>query len=274
MNILQSIIYGLVSGVSAILPISLLGHQSLINLLFDATPADPLRNLLVHISVVIAVVIGNSTYLDKLRREKNRPKRARRGRTELSQYYYDFRLIKTCIIPMAICFVIIKLFRVSTDNFAVLSVFFLLNGLIIYITEHIAHGNKGSSKLSAFDSVLIGICSALSALPGISRVGVGMSVFVFRGADRSKAFDWITALTIPFFAILIIFDIVGFFTIGFASVTFIGIMGYLLSGIISFLAAFGSIYLMRFLSVRTSFSVFAFYSWGTALLSFILYLNT
>ncbi len=274
MNILQSILYGLVSGLAAFFPISLPGHQSLMNLLFGVSSPEPVRSLLIHISIILAVWFSSNPYLERLRREMNRSPRARgKRRHEVSQYSYDLRLMKAGIIPMAICFVIIKLLNVQTDSFAVLAVFLFLNGLLIYITEHIAHGNKDSRMLSAFDSVMVGVNSALCGFPGISRIGTAMSWLLIRGTDRSKAFHWVLILSIPVCIMLVFFDLIGLFTAGMGAFSFLILLGYLLSAICSFGAALGSIYLMRFLSVNSGYSVFAFYSWGAAFLSFILYLN-
>ncbi len=274
MNLIQSMIYGLFSGISALLPISLSGHQALLNLLFGLSSPEPIRDLLVHSSIIVAVIMSSRTYFEKIRREMNRPARSRKkSHHVVGTAYYDFQLIKSAVFPMVISFFLLKLLNIPTNSFAVLSVFFLLNGLVIYITEHIPHGNKDSSMLSAFDGLLAGISSALCVCPGVSRVGAAMSCLQMRGADRNKIFHWILVLTIPVCAMLIVFDIISLFTFGIGSVGFLVFLGYLLSAAFSFAAAFGCVYLMQFLTVRTSFSVFAFYSWGAALLSFILYLN-
>ncbi len=274
LNILQSILYGLISGLAAFLPISLPGHQSLLNLLFGVRTAEPIRDLLVHISIIFAVVFSSSTYLSKLRREMNLTSHTRRkNRYTPSSFAYDIRLIQSSILPMIITFVILMLFKIESNSFAVLAVFFLLNGIVIYITEHIPRGNKDSSKLSALDGLLAGVCSALCVLPGISRVGAAMSCFLVRGADRGKALNWILLITIPVCLMLIIFDFITLFTVGIGAIRFVTFLGYVISAITTFVAAFGGIYLMRYMSVHIGFSVFAFYSWGAAILSFILYLS-
>ena len=273
MDIVQSIIYGLISGLSEFLPISLLGHQSLLKMLFGVS-SEPFRDLLIHISIIIAVFISNRTYLNRLQREwKRSPKSRKRSRHEPDRYFYEFRLMKASVLPMVLGMILLKIWNISLGSFAVLSILFFVNGLLIYFAEHVPHGNKDGSKLSAFDGLLIGFGASLSVLPGISRVGVSMSCLLMRGADRNKSFHWILILTIPAMVLFIVFDLIGIVTLGFGSISIFVIFGYLLSAFFSFAAAFGGIYLMRFLSVHTGFSVFTFYSWGTALLSFILYLN-
>ncbi len=275
MNILQSIFYGFMSGLSAFLPISLSGHQSFMNLLFGVSSPEPIRDLLVHISIALAVILSSRTYLEHLRYEWNRPvHRDRKARQEVSSYTYDIRLIKSSIIPMAILLVFLKMLNIGTDCFAILAVFFLLNGLILYMTEHMPRANKDGSQLSAFDGFLFGLSSALCMLPGLSRIAASMSCLSVRGADRNKAFQWSLALTIPMFVLFIIFDIIGLFAFGIGVIDFSIVIGYLLSAVFSFMATAGSIYLMRFLCTNSSFIFFALYSFAMALLSFILYLNT
>jgi hypothetical protein len=70
----------------------------------------------------------------------------------------------------------------------------------------------------------------------------------------------------------VLVDLLACFSVGFAAVGFAVFMNYLVSALCAFVTAVAGIYLMRFLTVRAGFSAFGYYSWGTALLAFILFL--
>lgn len=275
MNILQSIVYGFVSGLSAFLPISSRGHQELLKAFFGVSSPEPLRDLMIHIALLCAVWISCGTYIEKLRRELRSVSagRGRRDRHRDRRTFYDMRFLKNAAFPMLAVMLIFRMLVKSGSSLAGIAFFFLLNGILIFIPEYLPHGNKDTKTMSALDAFLTGLVGGLSVLPGISGVGASVSCAVARGADKTKAYGWILVLSIPAILLWILFDIVSFFVTGIGVLSFLSVLGYILSAIFAFISAMAGIYLMRFIAVRSGFSAFAFYSWGAALLSFLLYLT-
>ena len=72
MNWLQSLIYGLVSGITEFLPISSSAHQIILQKMFGQSGADPLQNLLVHLALLFALFTGGRSFIDHLRRQQGR----------------------------------------------------------------------------------------------------------------------------------------------------------------------------------------------------------
>ena len=56
MSFLESLIYGLVSGLSEFLPVSSLGHQALMLRLFGLGNREPGRDVFVHIGILVALI--------------------------------------------------------------------------------------------------------------------------------------------------------------------------------------------------------------------------
>ena len=152
--------------------------------------------------------------------------------------------------------------------------FFLLNALVLLVADHAPQGNKDARTLTGLDGILIGILGALSALPGVSRTGMITSYTTLRGADRERSASWAIVLCIPAMIFAIIFDFYGMFSFGVGSLTFIGFLGYLVSGISAFFGGYLGISLLQTIFVHSGFSGFAYYSLGTSFLSFMLYLIT
>lgn len=275
MNILESIVYGLISGLSEFIPISSLGHQKLMKIFLGVDSPEPLRDIFVHIAFLAAVFIGCGTYIEKMHRQLQQNTKPARHRVQRRdrRAFYDVSLLKSASFTLVLVMVVLRIVVKTSDSLSVIAFLFLINGIILFLPEYLPQGNKDAWKLSGFDSFLIGLGSALSALPGFSRVGCGLSCAVMRGADKVKAYNWMLILTIPAALLFLVFDIIVIFQVGIGVVTFIGVLGYILSGMFAFVSSILGIYLMRFILVRSNMTVFAFYSWGIALLSFLLHLS-
>lgn len=274
MNILESLIYGLISGLSEFLPISSQGHQALLKYLFGATSPEPIREIMVHIAMLVAVYIANGTYLDRIKRERKIRTSRKRGIQADRTITQDLRLIRTAGFPMLIGIILLAFTSNLGNNLGWLSLFFVISGIILYIPEHLPHANKTAGQLGPMDSLLIGLFGGLSCLPGVSRIGGSVSYAIARGADQAKAYNWVLVLSIPALILLIILDIVSIFFTGFGMISFMSVLGYLIAAIAAFAASFAGIYVMRKIIDRSGITFFAFYCWGTAFLSCFLYLFT
>lgn len=273
MNLLQSLLYGIISGFSEFLPISSRGHQIFLKKLFGTSASEPIRDLMIHIALLLAVIMCCGTYIVRIRREM-KTSRVRRSRRGDKRVLYDFRLIRTAVYPMLALLLLHNFVSGLSDNLALLALFWGINGVILYIPDHLPNGNKDGSKMSTLDSILLGITCGLSVIPGFSRIGAGISLTTARGAEKMKAYDWILLISIPALIFWIIIDLFALISTGFGAINFLVFLGYFISSVSAFAAAVAGIYLMRFMTVRASLSPFGLYCWGAALLSFILYLIT
>lgn len=270
MNWINSIFFGLISGVAQFLPISASAHQKLYLLFSGSGQPHPLQMLFIHIGC-IAGIITNARYLLNLLFKATRYRsRSRSGnRAEL----FDVRMIKTSALPLLLGFVILSLFNPLPDNLIVLIILLLINGIVLYIPERMLLGNKDARFMSVLDSCLIGVSGALSALCGISGIGIMYSASVARGADRKHAFRWAIMLSFYVLCAWSVFDLIYAFSYTGDPIRFIGILCWLISGLFAYLGSCIGIQVVHFLSFRNGISGFAYYSWGAALLVFILYLT-
>lgn len=267
MKFFESIVYGFVSGLSEILPVSSRAHQGILLKLFGETEANPLLNLMIRLGVLAAVFFNCRDLLNKLLSNQRTGQRSRRYATRNA----DYRFLKNAAIPLVVGLVLFTYILNTTLTLTRIAIFSFINGLLLFLTDRMMQGNKDTKHMSAIDSYCAGILGAFSVLPGVSRVGVMTSYTSMRGADRGKALNWALILSIPAMIIYILFDFFALFS-GFQAVRFVIFLGYILAMGAAFAACYMAITIMRFLSVRTGYSGFAFYCWGVALFSFVLYL--
>lgn len=275
MSLIESILYGLVSGITEFLPVSSRAHQSLMLYLFGMETRASLQELLVHIGVLLAIVLGCREVLNRLRREQRNtsvPRRRRHGADNRSTY--ELRLLKTASVPLFIGLFL----RFATvrweSNLLLLLLFWLINGIILLLADHTSRGNRDSRTMSSLDGIVMGIFGALSAFPGISRTGMISSYTTARGVSNENVADWSILLGVPAMLFAGCFDFICIFGQGLGVGSFMDVLFAILSGVAAFIGAHLGISLLKFLLNQSGLSKFAYYSMGAALFSFILYLIT
>lgn len=262
MNWLQSIIYGFVSGLTEFIPVSSRAHQAIMLKLFGQTGTNPIMDILIHLAVLIAVYFSFNNI-------HNLTPGSRSAHTASASL--DKRFVKSATIPMLIGILLLTYLMKANQSLLLVSLFALLNGIILFIPNRMLRGNKDARSMSTLDSLLAGLAAALSAFPGISRVGTVSSFACARGAHRHHALNWAISLSIPALCVWLLIDIFHLFT-AFQTVSFLAVIYYLLAAIGAYAGTYFGIRFIRMMTVRINFTAFAYYSWGAALFAFILYL--
>lgn len=272
-NWLESLIYGLISGLSEFLPVSSEAHRALFLRLTGTVDEARLR-LAVHIGAFLSLLIFCTPVLSRLRRERKIaavPKKHRRRQPDIRSLL-DIRVLRTAGIALLVAFLAYPIVGRLYERLWVLAIFLAINGMLLYVPQFLPGANKDSQSLSSLDAVLIGLAGGAGVIPGISRVGASVSVGLTRGADRRYALDTGLLLSIPALIVLALIDCGGLFA-GAGGITAFSVARYFTAAVGSFAGSYCAVSILRFLAVRAGFSGFAYYCWGAALFSFVLYLT-
>lgn len=276
MSVIENILYGLVSGLTEFLPLSSRGHQTLLHHLFGVSTRVSLQDLLVHIGILLSVFIASHDYIARLRWDQSTLATVRRNKSRRmeTKSQYDLRLLRSTVVPMLLATVLFRL--LLKDEYSLLSLMWLLivNGAVLLIVEHTRQGNRDAKTLTGFDGIMIGISTAASALPGLSGTGLTLSYTTARGADIQKATNWAILLVIPAAIFAVCGDLLYIFGNGFGEISFLMVLGSILAGAGAFCGGLVGISVLRLLVTNSSVFQFSYYSFGFALLSFMLYLFT
>jgi len=272
MNWIQGFFFGLISGLSEFMPLSSRAHQRLFGELFDVPADDPVMLLFVHAALIASLYFGFRPVIDQLKRNQSTLRqtgvRRRQNRTQA-----DIRVVKNAAVPMIIGMFILAFVVGNKISLPFVSLFLIINGVIIYLPERLIRANKDASAMSYFDSLLIGTFSSLCVIPGFSGIGIASSVAMLRGGDRQKALQWSLFLLFPVLATSVCTDLISIFTYSGGVPFFSALLGYIFAFIGAFISGYLTIKLIRIITLRSSYAVFAYYSWGMALFLFLLYLT-
>lgn len=275
MDWLWTILYGFVAGLAEFLPLSSPAHQSISAAVFGLAAAAPLRQFLIRAACLAGLISSCGTQINKLRRDGHLAKQPprRRKRPVDNRSIATIRLLNTAVFPLIIGLAFYRRATMWVDSLAMVTIFLLINGVLLFLPQYIPSGNKDARTLSRLDGLLIGLSGAFSVFPGISRISAIHFAASARGADKSYALQFALYMSVPALIVMLVFDAVAIFG-GIETLSFLLIIQYILAMAAAYFGSTFAISVMRSLAVRTGYAGFAFYCWGMALISMILYLTT
>lgn len=272
LNWLQSILFGLVSGAADIIPVSGQAHRLLLLKFFGVNQLPNLLALLLHLSVAAALYLssqGQFVRMNRTRALARIPKKKRKRPLD-TRSMMDWSLIKTMLVPTVIGLLLNSRVRGWSVNMFLIAGMLFVNGLILYIPQFLPTSNRDSRTLTRLEGVLMGLGAGASVLPGISTVGIMVSIASVCGIERLYGLNMTFIVKLFFLIGLMVYDVLAIITDGLGGLTVMLLAQYLFTGLLSFGASMFSIRLLRRLAPEHGFHTFGVYCWGLALFTFIL----
>lgn len=272
LNWLQSILFGLVSGAADIIPVSGQAHRLLLLKFFGVNQLPNLLALLLHLSVAAALYLssqGQFVRMNRARALARIPKKKRKRPLD-TRSMMDWSLIKTMLVPTVIGLLLNSRVRGWSVNMFLIAGMLFVNGLILYIPQFLPTSNRDSRTLTRLEGVLMGLGAGASVLPGISTVGIMVSIASVSGIERLYGLNMTFIVKLFFLIGLMVYDVLAIITDGLGGLTVMLLAQYLFTGLLSFGASMFAIRLLRRLAPEHGFHTFGVYCWGLALFTFIL----
>ena len=154
------------------------------------------------------------------------------------------------------------------------AIFLMIGATLIYLPDYVPGGDRKNGAMAPLEGFLLGVCAGCSIIPGFSKVGLMLAFGLLRKGERSYILDLALLISALMLVEMLLVDFISILVTGFAGFSILGLFGCILSGAAAFGGGVGAIQTMRYLTVKTGFSGFAFYGWGLGLFSLILYLMT
>lgn len=272
LNWLQSLLFGFVSGLTDILPVSAQAHRVLLFKFFGLKNATGLLTLLLHLSVLAALYLSSREQFVRMNRARalaRVPKRKRKRPLDVRSMM-DWSMVKTMLIPTIIGLIFYRHVRNMQTRLLTIALFLFLNGVILYIPQFLPSSNKDSRTLSRLEGLAMGCGCAVSILPGISTVGTVISIGSICGVERVYSLNMALIIKMFLMAGLVVYDVLALISGGLETLTFGILMRYIITALLSFGAAMGAIRFLRRFMAEHGCALFGVYCWGLALFIFIL----
>jgi len=268
----EHLIYGLVSGLTEIFPVSARAHSAIMLKVLGADRISGLPVLLIHVAVLAAIYLSSRSQLVKMSRARRLariPKKRRKRPLDLCSLM-DSRFLLTMMLPVILVDLLYR--NISEVSFSLLAVAVLLfvNGVVLYVPQFFPGSNKDARSLSRLEGVVMGIGGGLSVVPGLSGLGAAVSVGSICGIERSYALNMSLLMNMAYLVGMIVYDIIGLIQYGLGLFTFQWFIVYILAAALAFVGAMLAIRIMRALASDRGYHFFSYYCWGIALFTFIL----
>ena len=196
MSTLESIVLGVVQGLTEFLPISSTGHLRIVPAFVGWEDPGAAFTAIVQLGTMAAVLLYFRADLLRIARAWLAGLRDRERRRELDSRLGWYIVLGT--IPIGIFGLAFKdpIENGARDLYLIAGTLIVF-GLILYAAERAGTRERGVESLNARDAAIIGGAQALALVPGVSRSGATISAGLFLGLDRTAAARYSFLLSIP-----------------------------------------------------------------------------
>lgn len=254
MTILQSIVLGIVQGLTELLPISSSAHLNLIPWIFNWNVPESF-DIALHFGTLLA--IGMFFFKDWIALIKGGFNKIikKENSTEGRMFW---NIVIATIPGGVIGFVLDKYAEDLLTKPLIIAIALIVMGIILYIIDKNAKKETEYEDMSFKQTFLIGISQALAFIPGVSRSGVTMTTGRALGVKREAVAKYSFMLSAPIVLAATIFKLKDFIEY-FLVADLVGIIAFAIGVVMSFLVGIIVIkFLLNYLK-KGSFKIFAIY---------------
>jgi undecaprenyl-diphosphatase len=239
MTIVQSIILGIIQGLTEFIPISSSAHLVITKYLLGWNIPNQeafIFDVIIHLGTLIAVVIYFRKDIWKIIRA------VVTGIIERRPFKDDSSRLGWIIILATIPAVVVGvLFKSQVEQAfskpIYSAIFLLVTALFLVLAEIIGHRRRQIEAMNWIDGLVIGLFQAVSLLPGISRSGSAITGGMIRDLDRQSSARFSFLLSIPAIlgaALLTVIDLIKSHSLQVHISTLV--VGFVVSAIVGYLA--------------------------------------
>ena len=279
MSIIQSIILGLVQGLSEFLPISSSGHLAVFQHFMHINEDDVLTfTVMLHFGTLISIFVAYwSDIVDLIKEffctiadictgkgiQMNKNETRRLG-----------VMIIVATIPAAVAGVLFEdFFNSLYSNMIFIGVGLLITGTCLFAADRWGGGRTDVKEMTIRSALFVGICQALAMCPGISRSGSTMVGGLASRYNRPHAVRFAFLISIPTVLGAFILELPDAFeAMGSSSGEEVGLITLIAGIVVAAVSGYAAIKVMIKAVTNQKLIWFSFYTWiaGAALIIYSL----
>jgi len=254
-SLFQSIVLGIVQGLTEFLPISSTAHLRIVPAFLGWDDPGAAFTAVTQLGTMAAVLLYFRADLWRIAQAWLRGLRdpaARRGRDSRMGWYIILGTIPIGIFGL--------IFRHQIESGArdlyLIATALIVMGLVLLAAERVSTRERDMEDLTHRDGVAMGLAQALALVPGVSRSGVTISTGLFLGLDRPAAARFSFLLSVPAVVLSGLFEMRDFVGGGSDSTD---VPGLVVATVLAFVVGYASIaFLLRFLASHSTYVFVAY----------------
>lgn len=265
MTIFESIILGIIQGLTEFLPVSSSGHLVLAQYFWGINEPGISFEIIAHLGSLLAVILYFHKDLYALLISAMKIFSSKKTYSDINNLKIIAYLILATITTAGIGIMFKDYFEMLYNIPLAVAIALFITGLITYISDKIPNGSFADYDLGWGKAIFIGIGQALAIIPGISRSGTTIAFSLFSKMKRENAARFSFLLSIPAIlgaAVLDFFDM--------EKLDSSTLISYGFGALSAFISGFLVIALLLNLIQKKKLKYFSFYCWIISLLTIAL----
>jgi undecaprenyl-diphosphatase len=208
LSLFESLILGVVQGLTEFLPVSSSGHLVIVKGLFGIKSQDIVFEIMVHFGTLLAVLAYFRKKITRIIISLAKAPFDNNADSSDPDLRMAFYLLVGTIPAVVIGLAFKSQIEKAFDSPVWASSMLIVTAMILFSTRWTADKSK---ELNSGRSIVVGLAQALAIMPGISRSGSTISMGMWLGMNKSDAAEFSFLLSVPAIAgamVLDIFDII------------------------------------------------------------------
>lgn len=264
MNLMQSVLMGIVQGLSEFLPVSSSAHLVFTSNFYKVIKNIPIAeqsteevffDIMLHLGTLIAVIIFFRKDVIEITKALFEAIRKWDFSSHLAKL--GLYIIAGTIVTIVLALPFNEVANHLVFHPALVGGLLIITGGVLFLSEYLSKKKPTTNEVGLKQALLIGLAQGLAVLPGFSRSGWTIATGLFTGLDRQTSARYSFLLSIPIILgasmvyPLVKIDVHEAVTYNWYSI----IIGTIVSGIVGYLCIK---YFMKFIS-KFSLNIFGWY---------------
>jgi undecaprenyl-diphosphatase len=192
------ILYGLTSGLAELMPISAKAQRYILSELTALDTGHPLMLLMIHAACLAVILIQFRYRIAHMRMELQLEFQdsKKRKRQPDRNTVLDAKVVMFVSIPALVSLLFSEWIYRNWVSLVGVSLCLVVTGVGMYVPQFRPGANRDSRHLSPAEATKLGMWSALSVLPGISRMGMLTAAASVCGTERQHGLNLALLLSI------------------------------------------------------------------------------